>query len=84
MCTLCPQLESFLKEAGFEYDTFYIDTAAGLTEARCRGMHTLSAPVLSIDDAVFLQPSVMFKNDVLDKAGVKLVLKEFSTAPKAQ
>ncbi len=65
-CPRCEQLKGLLKSHNIEYEEVEMATPEALTELRMRGVFTISAPVLQIDD------SFITSNDLFDENGVRL------------
>jgi hypothetical protein len=76
-CPKCIMVEVFIREQlGIDValESICLDTPEGMTEARCRGVFSLEAPVLQIDDTLIVMPQTIFKGDNLDRKGLLQLL----------
>ncbi len=62
-CPNCERLKHALKEERIEYENVDMMTADAMTELRMNGVFTLSAPVLQINEDVFLTSSELVNED---------------------
>ena len=72
-CPRCHQAEAFIRRAGLEVESIYLDDPAALAEARCNGVFGVEMPILIIK-GVQVHPPVIFKGDRLDEGSLRKLL----------
>ena len=67
-CPRCKQLKGLLKSQGIAYKEADMTTPEALTELRMKGIFTISAPVLQIDDSFLTSKDLFDENgSIFDK-----------------
>ena len=61
-CPVCKMLKAYLQERDVEFGEMNMATAEGLTELRCGGVYTVTAPVLCVDD-IFYEKDRFYDED---------------------
>jgi len=73
VCPKCRRLKAFFEAKCIEYEETNMQTPEAMTELRCNGVFTISAPVLQVG-AIFLTVKEMFKgNDIQEEEILRLV-----------